>query len=60
MKKPKGKQLSNLFGRQALEKASRTAPGGWGTRRIGTKPMARGLETRQRPITPTPNKLGNV
>lgn len=52
--------MTNLFGKGALEKASRTTPGGWGRARIGTKAMARGLNPRKKPITPETRTLGNI
>jgi hypothetical protein len=58
MRKPK--PFTNLFGKRALTEASRTTPGGWGQKRIGTKPMAHGLKPRTKPVTPEPRTLGNI
>lgn len=57
-KKPR--PMTNLFGKSSLERASRTAPGGWGQRRIGLKAMGHGLSPRTKPITPEKRDLGNI
>lgn len=59
-KSQKPHPMTNLFGKKALENASRTAPGSWGQRRIGLKAMGSGLKPRTKPITNATRDLGNV
>lgn len=61
MRQPKKpKPFTNLFGKRALDKASRTAPGGWGQKRVGTRAMGHGLSPRVKPITNSKRELGDI